>query len=323
MGVFGCFLPPKDPENQAKSERFFANEKEKIYPMNCTQANQISIVSFLQERGISPAKRLGSSYSYHTPWRKDQNPSLTVSQSKNVWIDHSNGDGGTLVDLVKKMNNCTVTKALEIISGTRLTANSLPSRQQKEDFHSIEVKKIQPIQNIALRQYLELRGIQLETATKYLYEAYWWITNEETGEIKKYFGLAFKNDSGAYELRNKYWKGSTSPKAITTIPGNRETLNIFEGFFDFLSCLTWLNTDHLKCTTIVLNSLSNIKKLPTPLNFDKINLFLDNSTAGIEATNQIIKVYPNAINQSALIHPGHEDFNDFITNKKMKPNEKE
>lgn len=301
---------------------FLLARRKKIYPMNCKQANQINIVSFLQEGGINPVKRLGSSYSYHTPWRKDKNPSLAVSQSKNVWIDHSNGDGGTLVDLVKKMNNCTVAKALEIISGTRLTSNSLPSRQQKEDFHSIEIKRIQHIQNIALIQYIQIRGIQLATATKYITEAYWWITNEETGEIKKYFGLAFKNDLGSFELRNKYWKGSTSPKAITTIPGNPETINIFEGFFDYLSCLTWKNADRLNGTTIVLNSLSNIKKLPIPLNFDIINLFLDNSTAGIVATNQIINTYPNVVNQSALIYPGYEDFNDFLTNKKMKSNEK-
>ncbi|MCK9412852.1 MAG: toprim domain-containing protein [Prolixibacteraceae bacterium] len=291
--------------------------------MNCTQANQVSIVSFLQERGFNQVKVSGSSYFFHSPIRKDEKPSFKVDTNLNLWCDHGNGEGGTLIDLVKKMENCTISKALEIISGTRFTPKSLSSQQQKEDFYSIEIKKIQPIQNKALIQYIDSRRIPVTTATKHLDEAYWWITNKESGEIKKYFGLAFKNDSGAYELRNKYWKGSTSPKAITTIPGNPETLNIFEDFFDFLSCLTWLNIDHLNGITIVLNSLSNLKKLPAPLDFDKINLFLDNSTAGIVATNQIIKAYPNAVNQSALIYPGYEDFNDFITNNEMKPNEKE
>ncbi|MCL4482731.1 MAG: toprim domain-containing protein [Bacteroidetes bacterium] len=298
--------------------------------MNCNQANQISIVSFLQERGINPVKNSGSSFFYCSPLRKDENPSFNVSERKNVWIDYGTHEGGTLVDLVQKMYNCPVSKALEIISGTRATPQTQPSffsREQKELSERIEIRKIQPLQNKTLILYLHSRGITLTKGTKFLKEAYWILKNKETGEpetnkqtgkILSFFALAFKNDLGGYALRNQIWKGSSSPQGITTVPGRTKALNIFEGFFDFLSCLSWLNTDHLNGTTIVLNSLANLKNLlSTPLNFDKINLFLDNSTAGIEATNHIIEEYPHAANQSTLIYPGYEDFNDFLNNKKM------
>lgn len=54
---------------------------------------------------------------------------------------------------------------------------------------------------------------------------------------KPYFALAFKNDSGGYELRNPRFKGSTS-KDITHIRQKgepRDTCFVFEGFMDFLS----------------------------------------------------------------------------------------
>ena len=34
--------------------------------------------------------------------------------------------------------------------------------------------------------------------------------------IKPHIALGFKNDSGGYELRNEFFKGSNSPKDVTT-----------------------------------------------------------------------------------------------------------
>lgn len=56
--------------NRHDMKGFFAIEKKKIYPMNSAQANQISIVSFLQERGFNQVKVSGSSYFFHSPIRK-------------------------------------------------------------------------------------------------------------------------------------------------------------------------------------------------------------------------------------------------------------
>ncbi len=48
--------------------------------------------------------------------------------------------------------------------------------------------------------------------------------------------MGFKNNFGGFELRNKYFKGSSSPKEITLISNNSpDRLNVFEGFMDFLS----------------------------------------------------------------------------------------
>ena len=47
--------------------------------------------------------------------------------------------------------------------------------------------------------------------------------------------IGFKNDSGGYELRNPYFKGSSSPKDITTFNNGAKEATVFEGFIDFLS----------------------------------------------------------------------------------------
>jgi hypothetical protein len=53
---------------------------------------------------------------------------------------------------------------------------------------------------------------------------------------KKYFAVGFENNSGGYKLRNKYFKGSSSPKDVTQIRfSGAKGIAVFEGFFSFLS----------------------------------------------------------------------------------------
>ena len=58
------------------------------------------------------------------------------------------------------------------------------------------------------------------------------------------------------ELSNFGFKGCLRKKAITTIPGSKLEINVFEGFFDYLSALTYFSKDKLTGTTIILNTLT-------------------------------------------------------------------
>jgi hypothetical protein len=51
----------------------------------------------------------------------------------------------------------------------------------------------------------------MKIATCYLREIHY------KAKGKRYFALCFPNDSGGYEIRNPYFKGSFSPKDITTV----------------------------------------------------------------------------------------------------------
>ena len=89
----------------------------------------------------------------------------------------------------------------------------------------------QPILEPWLCRYLIQRRIKKSVAQKYCYEVEFKI-----GEKERIFrGIGFKNNAVGYELRNQYFKGSSSPKYISYFNNTANNLAVFEGFFDFLS----------------------------------------------------------------------------------------
>jgi hypothetical protein len=156
--------------------------------------------------------------------------------------------------------------------------------------------------------YLKTRKINIELSKIYLKEVYF------TWNDKKYFALSFQNDKGGFELRNKYFKGSNSPKYYTTIKGNNsKSLNIFEGFFDFLSALTYYKAQTPGNDTIILNSLAFLDKILSIISkYNAINLYLDNDTAGKKAFQIISKNHTRTMNHSERLFLDYKDFNEFL-----------
>jgi len=286
--------------------------------MNCSQANQINIVDFLTKSGIVPIKTRGRNFWYNSPLRNEKTPSFKVDLIRNAWFDFGVGCGGHLIDLVCKMYDVDLAGSMRILAGLDITSQPISFDKQKERAveSPIQIKDVQKLQNWALIKYLEDRKIPVNIATKYTTQANYTISNQDTGEVKKYFALAFKNDLSGYELRNKYFKGGTSPKTITTIPGNKKRVNIFEGFMDFLSALVYYRQYSPSNTTIVLNSLSNINRLYGLLpNYDQINLFLDNDAAGKSAVEEVNSKFPFVVNRAQILYPEYKDFNDLLIAK--------
>ena len=280
--------------------------------MNCTQAKQIPIIGFLASQGLYPVETRNGQAVYHSPFKEDKIPSLYVDYKKydlQVWKDFSTGAAGNILDLVMKMYHVDIPGALIILQKPEITKTDFSFFSQQEDNSSnIEIKHLQPLQNAALVQYLNSRKISQSKAANYVQEAYYKVND------KQYFALAFKNDKEGFELRNKYFKGSSSPKAITTIPGSCKAVNIFEGFIDFLSALEYYKTNKSVNTCIILNSVSNLQTIISALEqYQHINLYLDQDNAGNEATDAIKSRYPKAKDYSKIIYPDHKDFNEFLT----------
>ena len=295
--------------------------------MNCITANKIRIAGFLTSKGFNPAKQNDNSFTYCSPLRNEKTASFKVDRTKNSWYDFGTGTGGRLIDLVCEMYRVGVAGALLIIAGEIHSIKPFSFDKQLITLANCSkiVKEIY-LQNRCLIQYLSTeRGIPYGIGSFYVREVYYLAY---PGQTTPFIAIGFKNDVGGYELRSPFiseafqngFKGAIGHKAITTIPGNSDTLNIFEGFMDFLSCLTRLNTIHLKNTTIVLNSLALLNKIINDLgSYKTINLFLDNDQAGEKATKLIQDHYPHAIDQAKLIYSGHKDFNEFLTSNKEKP----
>ena len=300
------------------------NKKIKI--MTYKEANNISIKDYLNSLGIQPVTEKGSYGMYRSPLREDNTPSFKVDYNANLWCDYGTGEGGTLIDLVMKQNGCNAYGAIcrleqDDTASFSFHGKDLPERDTKRQAASpIEVRRIQPLQNPALMRYLLERGISPGTAAPYVQEMYYRIGG------KPYFALAFRNNSGGYELRNPRFKGSTS-KDITHIRQQgepREKCLVFEGFMDYLSFLTLRMKN---CPTmpdldrqdyVILNSTVNVPKAIDVLYpYERIHCMLDNDKAGYEATRAIELEYSYRVRDFSHNYRGYSDLNDYLCGRKQ------
>ena len=153
-------------------------------------------------------------------------------------------------------------------------------------------------------EYLKSRKV--ENQTTYLKEIHYQIND------KSYFGIGFKNDSGGYEIRNKYSKICLGKKDISTVKNGSENLKIFEGFFDFLSFKNIEKSlSDEKSDYIILNSVSMISKIKNFLeNYKNIELYFDNDEAGNRAVETLKKEVEN-VEDGRILYKNFKDLNDW------------
>lgn len=212
--------------------------------MNCYTANKLYLIEVLRNHNFTPIRENENEAWYLSFSRKEKTASLRVDKRKNTWHDFGDGSGRTVVDLIVKLKNYTVKEALVYLS-----KNTFSFHQQNTLHREIDRKEhivsVKPIRHFALKNYLASRKIDIELAKKYCTEIHYYNYNCGVSEKdvlvknkkKPFFAIGFKNDLGGFETRNKFFKGCLSTKAITTIKNSSNTLNLFEGFIDFLSYL--------------------------------------------------------------------------------------
>lgn len=288
----------------------------KIKKMKSRDINNISTKQYLSEKGILPVKDRGYYGMYHSPFREDHNASLKVDYNQNVWYDFGTGEGGSLIDLVMKMNKVTFYEAATMLEkehsnlslfsfhGNNNPISDIRTKQEP----AISIQKIQALTNPALIDYLKERKINIETANHHCAEIHYLVGG------KPYFAVGFKNDSGGYELRNKYFKGCTS-KDITSAKIGRDHCQLFEGFMDYLTFLTMKNWQRSPVDLIVLNSLTNLPKVKETLSFYRtISTFLDNDEAGKRAVEEL-KTVCKEVNDQSVFYSKHKDLNEYLCRK--------
>lgn len=133
---------------------------------------------------------------------------------------------------------------------------------------------------------------------------------------KVYRLLGWKNDSGGFEMRNRFFKVSNSPKNITTIRRGTKEIALFEGWPDFLTALSVNNIEDTPMDTIVLNSLSFLPSIMSWLAGKKIYGYLDNDEAGDDAMAEMLVEGVDVIDCRGR-YKGFKDFNEKITDGKL------
>lgn len=290
--------------------------------MNCEQAQNIDIVGYLRYRGHHPVKETVRDIWFKSPFRDETTASFQVYKN-NRFNDWGSGQFGDIIKLVRILHNVNTAAALKILNEyqpSETTSDPFSFNKQKKSSSvnighrkGPDIIKVAAITNDHIIKYLNKRSIpeQVWKNCDKLHEYSYSYKNNVNGTI--YYNLAFINDRGGYELSNFGFKGCLRKKAITTIPGSKLEINVFEGFFDYLSALAYFSKDKLTGTTIILNTLTLLDSIiPQLSDYEIINLFLDNDLPGIESSEKITNCFQNVVNYSMLIYPDHKDFNEFM-----------
>lgn len=280
--------------------------------MTAAEAKTISIVSIMESLyALYPQKDGEREVWFFSPIREESTPSFKVDQAKNVFFDHGEGWGGTPIDLVCRLSNCSVAEALRKISELSSDSDAKVSRSSPLS-HADETpkSKITKITELSSGQmnYIRSRGITDAIAKKYLVSVHY--VNEP--DAKSFYNIGFVNDSGGYDVRSNSFKGCVGKKDISTIRGKDATkVSVFEGFFDFLSALVFFGVESFKGDVIILNSISQIRKIDLS-SYQSIYLFLDNDKAGDGATAELIRRYENRCQDCRHYYRDKKDFNELL-----------
>ncbi|MCA0232386.1 MAG: toprim domain-containing protein [Bacteroidetes bacterium] len=276
---------------------------------------RVSIVSYLLSLGVKPVKYSGVQLVYFSPKHTENTPSFFVHPDKNVFHDYTTDERGDIIRLVCYLTGCTFLKAVEILQTFEPISQTptLSFSGQKAEPNDKGVKwiitDIKPLANKSLLEYVHERCISTTVAKKYLKEIHYKRGN------KRMFAIAFENDKGGFEIRNPYWKSSTSPKCVTTLPvANSSIINLFEGFFDFLSSCCYFGITEPRNSTVILNSTSNINHVLDSLkNYKQANIYFDNDDAGRRAKQMVVDTGIKVFDGGKKYYPNHNDFNSFLT----------
>lgn len=277
-------------------------------------AKEVSLIGLIKELG-GKLEETGGYYRMISPFRSENIPSFFINK-RNIdkWKDMGTGHHGDTIDFVQELFNLSKHDAINYL--LKRTDIPIPEyKSEQRDHESIEICHIGAIISPLLIQYLTERQIGLKTAEKYLVEL----------EIKFPYGkypdrisrvLGFKNDAGGYEMRSKFLKIGNSPKTVTTIKGfSHECINLYEGFFSFLSDCELRGSIDQPCDAVILNTLAF---LPQMLSFWGKDVFiyshLDHDNAGNKAT-QLLRESEISFHDMRCVYNGFNDLNDYICDK--------
>ncbi len=273
-------------------------------------ARNICIVKTLAKLGHFPTRKSEKEAWFLSPLRSETQASFNVSLLKNVWYDFGIGKGGSTIDLIMELKSCSVKEALEFLKEDMGSFSFSPPQNDLLTKAKLLITGIEPLQHPALLRYLYARKIPVKISRKYCSQ----VNYQYKG--KPFFAIGLKNHKGGWELRNKYYKNSSSPKTYSFLERDSKQLIVTEGMFDFLSLAT-IDELLVACSdVIILNSLAFIQQIETILqNYERVLLFLDNDAAGEKSTHNLTSRYTHIENCSNL-YKGYVDLNEKLKNEK-------
>jgi hypothetical protein len=237
--------------------------------MTINDANSLPIVKVLEKLAFQPIEvpQHGNDVWYISPFRpKERAANFHVDMKRNIWYDFVTNTGGSTLDFVKYFRNCDESAALDIIGGyfrqmDKMATSLTPQQSNTPIINTLFVlNDVKPLTHPSLLAYiLEEKRINTVIAKKYLVE----VAYTHTEEKKSYYAAAMENESGGYEVRNKYFEGFLGKKDLTILRGgttNENTLSIFMSLLDFLSAVEYYGATMTNNDVIILHHADFLQK---------------------------------------------------------------
>ena len=131
-----------------------------------TTTDCIGIREYLLRRGLQPHRETATHGMFLSPLRKERTPSFSVRYDKGLWYDFGLGEGGTLLQLVMRLEGCGMAEAIQHLrkgSADEVPFQPLPTALTRED-SPLRILGVGEIRHPALIGYLRERGIDLAVA---------------------------------------------------------------------------------------------------------------------------------------------------------------
>ena len=265
---------------------------------------------------------------YLSPLTGEKTPSFNIDG--NAFKCFSSGLGGGVADFLiahfslkdeihTKKNGESYTYsaiAQALKKKDELLGNSTPQTprerpQQEPKKPTNTVTKVIALENMALKRYLDSRGIKSPLALQYVKEIHY----HNNKHNKNFYAVGMINESQGAVIRTKNFKSNIGKSDITvhSVIATCHQVKIFEGIFDFWSYIEMNN--NVMYDAIILNSTTNVNKLKLD-KYDIVELYLDNGTTGDIATIKIMEIYSNAKDMRKH-YKQYDDLNDFVLKRKI------
>ena len=124
-----------------------------------TTSDCIGIREYLLRRRLQPHHETATHGMFLSPLREERTPSFSVRYDKGLWYDFGLGEGGTLLQLVMRLEGCSMAEAIRSLrkgSADEVPFQPLPTALPRED-SPLRILGVGEIRHPALIGYLRER----------------------------------------------------------------------------------------------------------------------------------------------------------------------
>ncbi len=263
---------------------------------------------------------------YFSPFRDEREPSFSVDRRENLWMDFGTGRGGNVLTLVSELEGVPVSAAWDLIAGMDpglvvapvQPSSAVPPREERGS--RIVIDSATTGFSSSLVHYSLSRGIPPHLLSRYCREVVYHVDclsarNRCIGFPCGDGWVLRSPGSRSYAKRCTVSRASLlGASGETATAPTCERIEVFEGFFDFLSWLVLKDRTRPFSDVCVLNSVNN---LPRAMEFisahASVSVWTDADEAGRRAASEILSRCPGAVDHGAeLSLSGAKDVNELL-----------